>query len=364
MPSGRMWAGLTLLLAFAAGVRAQVAAYETTVAVPEVEVRCGPSTQFYATSKLRLGARVKVVEEKDGGWLAIEPPEGSFSWIEARLLGNLAGRVATVMVPEAPVRAGSALQDRSPDVVSTKLLQGAQVVILGEGKVADDGSKWLPIEAQKEYRYIPKTAVKTPVPVESLTTAKPAAPVPGAPAAAAPNSPEALWQQAEQAYAAGNIAEARRLYQLCSQQPNVETKLIWWCHSRLDSLAQLPAQPPARPTTVTLVPPVAPPPGNSTPAPVPSSGQASGYSPRPTTPGGTAASPGFLRRAGFQIDGKQAYALTDSSGRLVMYVTDQGNVNLEQWLGRSVNLTGTIAYHGQLKRDYMLATGVAPLSNP
>jgi len=335
----------------------QTAPYEAMVTLPEVEVRCGPSTQFYVTSKLRQGARVKVVAEKDGGWLAIEPPEGSFSWIEARLLGKHAGRLATVMVPEAPVRAGSALLNRSPDVVSTKLLLGAQVVILGEGKIADDGSKWLPIEAQKEYRYIPRAAVKAPTPVEALTLAR-SQPAPGAPAlaaVAAPQGAEALWQQAEQALGAGNVPEARRLYQLCAQQPGVEARLLWWCQSRLDSLNQA-----ARPPAVALVPPVPAPQNNAT---IPPQGQASAYTPRPGTPS-AAVTPGLLRRAGFQIDGKQAYALTDSAGRLVMYVTDQGGVNLEQWVGRSVSLAGTIAYHGQLKRDYMLATAATPLPAP
>ena len=363
MASLRMWAGLSLLLSFAAAALSQTAIYESTVAVPEVEVRCGPSTQFYSTSKLRQGARVKVVEEKEGGWLAIEPPEGSFSWIEARLLGKHNGRLATVMVPEAPVRAGSALVDRSPDVVSTKLVQGAQVVILGEGKIADDGGKWLPIEAQKEYRYIPKTAVKTPTPVEALTArSQPpvgvvgAAPVAGSPPPA--GGAEAVWQQAEQALGAGNVPEARRLYQLCAQTPGCEAKLLWWCQSRLDSLNQMARQP-----VVSLVPPVPAPQNNVAPLPPPQ-GQASAYTPRPGAPTATAVTPGTLRRAAFPIDGKQAYALTDSAGRLVMYATDQGNLNLEQWVGRSVSLAGTITYHGQLKRDYMLATGVTPLNGP
>lgn len=344
MRAVRMWAGLSLALALAAGATAQTAPYDTTVVVPEVEVRCGPSANYYATSKLRQGTAVKVVEEKDGGWLAIEPPAGSFSWIEARLLGKQAGHQATVMVPEAPVRAGSALLDRTPDVISTKLLMGAQVVILGESKVAADGSRWLPIEAQKELRYIPKSAVRAPAPAVEANTAR--APSPAA-LPAATVSPEAIWQQAEQALAVGNVNEARRLYQLCSQQPGVDPKLLWWCHSRLQSTNTMP-QPTAQPS-VNLVPP--------TPAVTNPQGQASAYSPRPASP----ATPGLLRRAGFQIDGKQAYALTDSTGRLVMYVTAEPGVNLEQWVGRSVALSGTVAYHGDLKRDYMMATGAAPL---
>src|SRR5437764_628302 len=56
------------------------------VTVPEAEVRCGPgdTPQMYVTSRLRKGDRVEVVKELDGGWLAIKPPTGSFSWINMR----------------------------------------------------------------------------------------------------------------------------------------------------------------------------------------------------------------------------------------------------------------------------------------
>jgi hypothetical protein len=76
---------------------------------------------------------------------------------------------------------------------------------------------------------------------------------------------------------------------------------------------------------------------------------------------GQTAGPGHLRRAGFFIDGKQAYALEDSQGHLLMYVTAQGGLNLEPHINRNVSLVGSIVYHQQLRKDYILATQVMPL---
>ncbi len=85
-PAGKTW-GMALLFALGSLAKADPPApYETTITVPEVEVRAGPSPQFYATMKLRQGERVQVVEQRDGGWLAVEPPPGSFNWINERFI--------------------------------------------------------------------------------------------------------------------------------------------------------------------------------------------------------------------------------------------------------------------------------------
>src|SRR4029079_9428587 len=98
----------------APAVRAQNPPYDTTT-LGEAEVRCGPSPVYYTTSKLKAGTPVRVVAEKEGGWLAIEPPAGSSRGVNGRLLGEHAGKTAVVYAPEAPVLAGSAMVDRQPD---------------------------------------------------------------------------------------------------------------------------------------------------------------------------------------------------------------------------------------------------------
>lgn len=49
--------------------------YTATIAVPEAELRAGPSndTKLYTTNKLRQGDTVVVVEERPDGWLAVRP---------------------------------------------------------------------------------------------------------------------------------------------------------------------------------------------------------------------------------------------------------------------------------------------------
>jgi hypothetical protein len=384
MRTTRTLAVCGLLLA-AATVHSQTFAPFDTVLTADTEMRCGPSQVYYATGKLQRGTTVHVVDEKEGGWLAIDPPHGCFSWINGRLLGENNGRTAVVLSPEAPVLAGSSLLDRQPDVVSTKLPRGSQVVILGEPRVLTDGSKWWPILPQKEYRYLPKTAVAAKSAVEATSKSPVTPPATGFPAAgitAAAGATDALWLQAEQAREAGKIPEARQLYETCLRQPGLDDATRWRCLERLQQIGagmqQVVAQPSNQPVAPPVQPaPVPPPPtpGNDfrspsgvpapavLPAPAPGTqGQAVGYGARPEPATSVQnAGPGHLRRAGFFIDGKQAYALEDSQGQLLMYATSQGALNLDAYVNKNVGLAGSVVYHQQLRKDYIIATQVMPL---
>jgi hypothetical protein len=345
MRPAKIVAGTFLIAGLAAGLYAQSPSSEAVIAVPEVEVRCGPSAVYYPTGKLRQGDKVKVREEKEGGWLAIDPPEGSFSWIESRVLRIHPGSwTADVLIEDVPVRAGSLLNDRFNEVVTTRLKQGSQVIIVGPAKVLDDGSKWWRIKPQNELRWIPSTAVnRTPL-VEAAGAVNLRAPTAAVPVP--PSSPEAMWQQAEQARQAGNIAEARRLYEMCLRLSGISDRLRWDCVGRLQALNTVP---PGNSIAGQGNPPVPP-------MPVPQQGQ-SAYGPVPPV-GGPTSTPGRLRRAPFFIDGKQAYALEDSQGRLVLYATAQTGLNLELYVGQNVTLHGALMYHGQLKKDCMRVTHV------
>ena len=70
---------------------------------------------------------------------------------------------------------------------------------------------------------------------------------------------------------------------------------------------------------------------------------------------------GWLRRAPFFVDNKQAYALENSQGSLRLYVTAQPGVNLDTYVNRTVNLYGKMNYRGDLKTNYMTACQLAPL---
>ena len=189
-PAGKTW-GMALLFALGSLAKADPPApYETTITVPEVEVRAGPSPQFYATMKLRQGERVRVVEQRDGGWLAVEPPPGSFNWINERFIERATPTSSTgVVVSENPIqtRIGSQLSNTEPNALGVKVPRGTQIVILSNRAAYSGEGGWLPIQPPpKELRYIPADAAKTMAPVQSSSAAPPAA-------AGAPADP--LWRK-------------------------------------------------------------------------------------------------------------------------------------------------------------------------
>ena len=87
MRTVRLLGGMSLVLACAWTAHAEPVPYETTITVPDVEVRSGPSAdpKMYATGKLRQGDRVRVVKEVEGlglggGELVALNADGSLRW--------------------------------------------------------------------------------------------------------------------------------------------------------------------------------------------------------------------------------------------------------------------------------------------
>ena len=56
------------------------------IATPRAQVRSGPGEKFYPTDTLTSGETVEVYREEADGWLAIRPPERSFSLVLERQL--------------------------------------------------------------------------------------------------------------------------------------------------------------------------------------------------------------------------------------------------------------------------------------
>ncbi len=370
MRASRIWCGLFAGLGLAAAAHGQTVPFDATISRPQVEVRSGPSEKLYATGRLRQGASVHVLKEEND-WLAITPPPGSFSWISGLVLDvDRTRRTAVVHADGAPVRVGSALVDQEPTVEQVKLSRGAQVVILGTPK---DG-KWWPIEPPpQEVRYVPKDAVRTTPTVETVSNHP----------ASDPNKP-AGWttpgaatsptvQQAEEALKAGDRAKAIALYEQAGRELiNTNHDLATRCQNQANFLRQgnfgsvPPGYQPGIPAHATTGadPRIAPIPSYTpgTPAPGQLAGQqqSASYSPQPATPQPLQSSGlGRLRRAGFFVDGKQAYVLENSQGRPQYYVTSQPNLNLELYVNHVVNLVGVAVYRGDLRFNYMTASGVS-----
>jgi hypothetical protein len=395
MRAARLLCGLTVLVISGPWARADSAAnapYEATIMAPEAEVRCGPSAdaKYYATSKLRQGEKVQVLREEDGGWLAIKPPPGSFSWINTRFIELVdQDRGGRVLADDAPVRIGSAVVNTPPTVeAKSRLKRGFVAIVLDAKKVAGDDGTWLPIvPGPDEVRYIAADSVKSQPQVQRVQ-ASPAAQMPAGPPSPAPaGSDEALWEQAHQAEVAGKPADAADLfYQLANRTQNHELQVR--CYNRIHFLregmkatapqnyqsghpteAHYPQQNVADPRVVPT-PYVSGQPQFAPPGQVTSqySGQAPGQlmSSNPAiAPGGVApgnavnsSGPGVLRRAPFFIDQKVTYVLESSNGVARMYVSPQPGLNLEYYIGRNVDLVGVVQYRGDVKTYLMQATNV------
>src|SRR5262245_35201887 len=63
--------------------------YEAYVCVEQADVVAGAGHRFYATDRLSRGTKVEIYREEPSGWLAIRPPEGSFSWVPAEFVEKI-----------------------------------------------------------------------------------------------------------------------------------------------------------------------------------------------------------------------------------------------------------------------------------
>jgi len=63
--------------------------YEAYVCVDHADVVAGPGHRYYTTDRLEHGTKVEIYREEASGWLAIRPPEGSFSWVPSEYIERL-----------------------------------------------------------------------------------------------------------------------------------------------------------------------------------------------------------------------------------------------------------------------------------
>jgi hypothetical protein len=369
------------------------------ITVPEVEVRSGPGSNFYPTGKLHQGDVVKVVKE-ESGYLAIEPPPGSFSWINTLFLAQTPTAPGFVHVKgnRVPVRVGSSISNDEPTTQRVTLDQGTIVRVLDPRGAATKDGNWLPIEPPaQEYRYIPADSVQPQSQVQVQTVksapagAAPSFPPPGQPAATGASvADNQLLAQAEAAERRGNTAEARRLYQQLAHLTK-DHELMLKCVNHDHQLAEghpgsvPPGYRPGTPSTNTYPPlynyghraaaptqpalqaPVQPPPGYSTYIYRPESGAqprtpavtASYVRPTPEPSAAMSQRIGRLRRAPFHVDQKPAYALDDEKGEPVLYVTAQPGVNLDAFLNKRVEIVGHEKYRPEMyHKNHMIVEQV------
>lgn len=148
--------------------------YKAFVLADEVYVRSGPGQSYYPTEKLRAGQVVEVYRHDPGGWYAIRPPEGSFSWVSGRYLELKDDGLAVVTEEGVAARVGSRFSDIR-DVIQVRLSKGEVVEVLGrrEGPNGPDGQTWFKIAPPSgEFRWVFGKYVDPQYPVDGLRRAE------------------------------------------------------------------------------------------------------------------------------------------------------------------------------------------------
>jgi hypothetical protein len=379
-----------LVLALApAAVAAQNAPYLGTVLDAEVLVRSGPSDKFPDAGTLRRGVPV-IVDHEEAGWLAIEAPKGSVSWVPIAFVEFDVTRPLpqNAMVTEDVTLASGKVGLAHPlaEIRKTKVPAGTALKIIGP-KATFDNKQWYPVEpVYGDFRYVPKSAIRTGEPARTAfivgdatppnlvpiaaTTPKPdlvppTPTVPPAPAKTGVN--HELWQKAEAAERDGRVEDAEKLYfQLARlmNEPGGDQDVANLCYTRIHSLrekkrgnmvppAGVPATPAPRVETPRFEPSprpqLLPPTKNDTP---------NGAS---TTDKDKAAWTGVGRlvQAAVVLDGRTTYALETAPGVLQLYVVAAPGTDLTPYKNRRVNVLGTTHTHPNTTKPYVLATEVA-----
>lgn len=413
MQTVRMLGGLAIVLVSAWTARADPRSEFITL--PEVSVRSGPSPEFYETSKLRKGDVVRVLREERTGWLAIEPPPRSFSWIDVRLVQLSGDNAAVVSGAEAQIRAGSRLKNVEPTVSRAKASRGTQLTVIGKAERASDGV-WLPIlPVPTEARYIPAEAIRPSAAVQQFAAAAPepmrpiSSPAPAgagltssqpATAGTSPYPPppasrgtDPLWLRADDAERAGNLVRAQELLrELAARVQQTDFELSLRCLNRIQDLQDRGRKIPSAPVPTNdlananggrVADRQSPSPaGSSPPAPstyrpqqqIPSEycyRQDPGYTARLSSPIMSAPSPpppvgdwsdaGWLRRTTFELGGRRLFCLQpiDRYKRRI-YVAAGPGVNLEPYVELNVYLYGPVVYSGDLRNNLMTVLQVRP----
>jgi hypothetical protein len=129
------------------------------VVTGSLEVFDEPNPSAYAPGRVRRGERVVIRDVEADGWLAIDPPEGSFGWVDASALSDADehGR-ALVRAASTPLRSGHP-EARMPGPPRATLRRGEVVRLLdrpplslGEGNT---GRTWRAVAPRKgEVRYV------------------------------------------------------------------------------------------------------------------------------------------------------------------------------------------------------------------
>jgi hypothetical protein len=115
--------------------------YSAFVAAADVPVRSGPGEQFYPVLTMARGDAVEVWRHESGGWCAVRPPEGSFSWISADFVRAIDDRRGIVVGDQVNVRIGSKFSDVR-DAIQVQAAEGEELTLIEARQPAGEGGSW------------------------------------------------------------------------------------------------------------------------------------------------------------------------------------------------------------------------------
>ena len=130
--------------------------YTAYVTDDNVYYRSGPGETYYPTGKLQAGDKVDVYRHDPGGWYAIRPPEGSFSWVSGRYVKLGDDGLAEVTGDRVAARVGSQFSDIR-DVIAVRLHLGEVVEVLDSKEIStgEAAGTWYKIAPPSgEFRWV------------------------------------------------------------------------------------------------------------------------------------------------------------------------------------------------------------------
>ena len=381
----------------AAGINSAVP-FTARIILPNAEVRSGPGSdsKLYGTNNLKAGDVITVVQERTDGWLAIRPPDGSFTWVQSKYLQRIVATQPNYLVQtndgnKVPVYIGSAVLNTKPTLESARLTRGSQVKSLGAAQ-SDGKENWIPIvPPENELRYIRCEAIgKQAVQANPTPAAVPSTPPNPVSSNAIVNANSAVpncdanqrWSQAISAETAGQSTEAIRLYSQIGQdfacsQPMFASqaygRAVWLrdCASKGKTntvQACAPGQP--KLTNKALVQAVSNSQNNAPTAPIGSAPvanmvpQSNGPSPTPVksinSGSGSGMGPGFLRKAGRPQSNEPSYYIESQQGRPLIYLAPAPGQNLDLFINQRVEVSGPTTYRSDMRAYVMTVYQIQP----
>ena len=155
--------------------------YKAFAVADDVYIRSGPGQNYYATDKLKRGQQVEVYRHDPGGWCAIRPPEGSFTWVSGRFLKPTKHHLAVVTEEGVAARVGSRFGDVR-DGIQVRLHRDEVVEVIEPPRDDGHSSPWYKIAPPAgEFRWVSAKYLDTENPRDGLHAARRTAATPNRP---------------------------------------------------------------------------------------------------------------------------------------------------------------------------------------